>query len=83
MDNRAQSVGISKFFLSLLVATILAWIVQIIADPILDGAPTNSAKATQSVVWMQAAVDNLFLVFLVIAVFGLIALSVYQREVIR
>jgi len=81
-DTRAQSVGIAKFLLSLVVATILAWIVQRVANPILDGATGNTAKATQSIAWMQSIVDNLFLVFLVIAVFGLVALSVYQREVL-
>lgn len=83
-DTRAQSVGIARFLISLLGAGILAWIVSRIATPILDGTMEASSNPTanQATQWFQIGVDNLFLAFLVIAVFGLIALSVFQREVL-
>jgi len=84
LDNRAQSVGIGKFLLSLVVALILAWIVQTITDPILAEAESEATApaAVESSAWFASATDSLFLFFLVIAVFGVVALAVYQREVL-
>jgi len=83
-DERGQSVGIAKFLLSLVVAGMLAWIVNRITKPILDGAEAEAATQTgaRASAWFQTGVDSLFLAFLIIAVFGLIALSIYQREVL-
>jgi len=83
-DTRAQSVGIAKFLLSLMVAAMLAWIVNRIATPILEGAEAEASTQTaaQASQWLQVGTDNLFLAFLVIAVFGLISLSIVQREVL-
>lgn len=84
LDDRAQSIGIPRFLLSLVGAVMLAFIVSRITAPILDGssAAATTQTGTQSVQWLTIAVDNLFLWFLVIAVFGLVALAVFQREVL-
>lgn len=84
IDNRGQSVGIPRFLLALLGALVLAWIVQRITAPILAGSrdAATSAEATQSVAWLTVGVENLFLWFLVIAVFGIVSLSVFQRELL-
>lgn len=81
-DTRAQSVGIAQFFLSLVVALIVAWIVKRIATPILDGASANTQTGAQATAWITTGIDSLFLAFLVIAVFGVVALAVFQREVL-
>jgi len=83
-DERAQSVGIAKFLLSMVVALVLAWIVSTITEPILSRASAagETATATQATGWFSAAVGNLFVFFLIIGVFGIVALAVYQREVL-
>lgn len=83
-DTRAQSVGIAKFLLSLVVALMLAWMVKRITDPILSRAGTEATApaAVQANQWFTAGVNSLFLSFLVISVFGIVALAVYQREVL-
>jgi hypothetical protein len=82
-DNRA-SIGIIRFFLSLIAGAVVVWIVWEVANPILDGArgATNNAEANQGTEWFQLLVDNLPITFLMIAFFGLIALAVFQREVL-
>lgn len=81
-NTRAQSVGLSRFLLSALVALVLAWLVGLVADPLLAGTPDGNRQAAEATQWLQTGVDSLFIVFLVIAVFGLVALSVYQRELL-
>lgn len=83
-DTRAQSVGFVRLFASLLVALVLAWIVDTVTSPILTRAAAvgETPQATEATGWLQAGVGSLFLWFLIIAVFGIVALSVYQRQVI-
>jgi len=83
-DERGQSIGIVRLFLSLLVGLILAWLVDVITSPILSRASAagETSAATQGTTWLQAGIGSLFLWFLIIAVFGVIALAVYQREVL-
>jgi hypothetical protein len=85
MDSRAQSIGISRFFLALVVGAIMYWIVSLIADPVLSGATntTTNATANQGTSWLQSGVDFLPVAFLGIGFFGLIAFAVYRREVTR
>lgn len=82
-DNRA-SIGIIRFFLSLIVGGIVTWLVWEVANPILEGAraSTTNPKANQGTEWFQLLIDNLPIFFLMIAFFGLIALAVFQREVL-
>lgn len=82
-DERAQSVGIARFLISVvLVGAVLAWIVGRVAGPILDKseAAATTQKGVQASQWLQTGVDSLYLAFLVIGVFGLVALAVVQRE---
>jgi len=84
MDNRAQPVGIGQFLLSMVVALVLAWMVNTVTEPILSRASAagETAAATQATSWFQAGVNSLFVFFLIIGVFGIVALAVYQREVL-
>lgn len=83
-DTRAQSVGISRFLLSMLVAVVLAWIVKTVTEPILSESQTKATEpaAINAVSWLQAGTESLFVFFLVIGLFGIVALAVYQREVL-
>lgn len=83
MDNRGQSIGIVRFFLSLIAGAFMAFIVYQIANPILERADATDAgqMGNQGTVWIQSGVDFIAIVFLGIAVFGLLILAIYQREV--
>jgi len=85
MDNRAQSVGLARFVLSLIAAAPIVWIVWESTSRILPGAKnaTNSTKANQATVWIQQGIDWLPLAFLLIAFFGIIVLAIFQREVLQ
>lgn len=85
MADRAQSIGIVRFFLSLIAGSFVAWIVWEIANPILTRADAQDAgqMGNQATGWIQSGVDFIVIAFLGIAVFGLLVLSIYQREVIR
>ena len=85
MDDRAQSIGIARFFLSLVVGAFVTWIVWEITSPLLDKADQTAEHpdAVEGVTWLSTAVDYLPIMFLGIAFFGLIALSVFQREMLR
>jgi len=85
MDTRAQSVGLARFILSLIVGAPVIWIVWQITDPILTGASnaTNSTQANEATTWLNQGIDWLPILFLLIAFFGVIVLSIYQRELLR
>lgn len=85
MDDRAQSVGLARFVLSLIAAVPIVWIVWESTSRILPGAKagTNHSKANQATVWIQDGIDWLPMAFLLVAFFGIIILAIYQREVLR
>lgn len=88
MDTRGQggSIGIWRFFLSLIVgAALLMLALQPVADPLLAGAHNSTTNATfnQGTTWMQAGVNHMPTIFVLISFFGLIAGGVYWREVLR
>lgn len=85
MDNRAQSVGLARFILSLIIGAPIIWIVGEITSPILTRATgaTADSKANQATQWIQQAIDYLPIAFLLIAFFGVIVLAVFQRELLR
>lgn len=85
MDERAQSIGILRMFLGLIVGAVVTMIVREVANPILEKAGTHGTDATssQGTAWLQEGVNYLPILFLGICFFGLIAYSVYRREVIR
>lgn len=84
-DTRGQSIGIARFFLSLIVAAIVGWIVELVATPVLQGTldASNNAQANEATNWFLTGVDYLPIAFMIIAFFGLITLSIFQREVLR
>lgn len=84
--GQAGSIGIWRFFLSLIVGGILIMLaLNPIAGPLLDRAAnsTTNTTANQGTAWLQAGVDNMPIIFLIISFFGLIAGAVYMREVLR
>lgn len=88
MDTRGQggSIGIWRFFIALIVGGILIMMaLQPVAQPLLDGSmnATTNQTANQATSWLQAGVDNMPIIFLLISFFGLIAGAVYHREVLR
>ena len=85
MDNRAQAIGIFRMFLGLIVGAVVTWLVSLVADPILTKAGESGTDATsaQGTAWLQTGMDYLPILFLMIAFFGLIAYSVFRREVVR
>lgn len=85
MDNRAQSIGIARFFLSLVAGAFVVWIVFEVTSPLLDRArETGSDERTvEATGWLTTGIDYLPLLFLLVAFFGLIALSIFQRERLR
>lgn len=88
MDKRGQtgSIGIWRFFLSLIVGGILIMLaLQPIAQPLLEGSrnATTNATANQGTAYLQATVDYMPAIFVFISFFGLIAGAVYWREVLR
>ena len=85
MDDRAQAVGIARYFLALMVGAVVTWIVWEISIPLLDQSAnaTNNATAQQGTEWLRTGINNLPIFFLGVSVFGLVALAVYQREALR
>lgn len=84
-DTRGQPIGLGRFFLSLIVGAILIFIVATVTSPILDRARNTgqTQTAADATSWFQSAVDLLPIVFLLIAFFGILAVAVFQREVLR
>jgi hypothetical protein len=84
-DNRAQSVGLSRFILSLIAGAPVVWIVWEVTSKILPGAKdaTNNAKANEATTWIQQYIDYLPMVLLLTAFMGILVLAIYQREVLR
>lgn len=79
-----QSVGIAEFFASLAAGAIVTWVVWAAVDGPLayaSGTATND-QVVQSNEWFQILVDNLPILFLLIASAGGIAWAVFQTEFI-
>jgi len=85
MDNRAQSIGIARYFLSFGVAAVVYWITDLVTSPMLRQSRnvTNNATANQATQWFSESVSAMPLAFALISFLGIIALSVFQREVLR
>jgi len=84
MDTRAQSIGISRFFLALIVGAIVTWLVWLVTDPILSRASstTNNSTANQATQWITSGTEWLPVAFLLISVFGLLVYAIFSREVL-
>ena len=77
-DNRAQSVGLARFILSLIAGAPVVWIVWEVTSKILPGAKesTDHAKANQATTWIQQYIDYLPMVLLLTAFFGVLILTI-------
>jgi len=84
MDSRAQSIGIARYFLALIVGAVMIWIVDKVTAPVLSGAQnaTTNASANQATTWMQDFIGWLPVAFLLLGMFSLIVYSVFIREAI-
>jgi hypothetical protein len=85
MDNRAQSIGIARFILSLVVGAVMYWIVDLVTSPLTDRAmeTTGNQTANTATGWFQTGIQNLPLIFALISMMGLIVYSIFVREVGR
>jgi len=84
MDNRADAQGIARLFLGLGVAVVIIWVVNLVTDPMFDylGRQPPDATGAQGTQWLQAGIDFLPLFFLLVSFFGLVAYSVFKRQVV-
>lgn len=82
MDARAQSIGIARFFLGLIVAAIMWWILQDTTDPVLTRAnqTTTNTTANQATQWFSQGVAWFPIFALLVSFMGLIVYAVYIRE---
>lgn len=86
MDDRGQAIGISRFFLALGVGAVVIWIVNAVTTPLfthVNGRTETGEAAATGTQYLQTGVDFLPIAMLGISFFGLIAYSVYSREVLR
>jgi len=85
MNDRAQgAIGITRFFLTLIVGGILFWILSDVATPTLAGAKdtTSDAQANQATTWLQDFVGYFPMLVLGLAFLSIIVYAVYTREVV-
>lgn len=85
MDDRAQAIGILRLFLGLAVGAVVLWILDLAAGPMLSRAANSASDETsaQGTEWLQEGLQYMPMLFLGVSFFGLIAYSVYSREVGR
>lgn len=83
-SERAQAVGIANFLLALVIGAVVSWITTSITDPLISGVKETGTDpvATQSTNWIVIYLNNQPVVFLITAFFSLVALSIFQREVL-
>lgn len=84
-DTRGQTIGYVRFFAALLIGGALSYFVLQVTEPILDYAGEASAgtQAAQTTTWLSQYGEYMVVFFVAISFFGLIVLSLYQREVAR
>lgn len=83
-DDRGISIGIARFFLSLIVGAVMIFIVATVTDPILSRAETGSdgTAAAPGTGWLQQGIDFMPVLFVLVAGFGLVAYAVFRRQVV-
>ena len=81
-DTRAQSIGIVRFFASLGGGAAVVWAVQRVVGDSLDFAEQEAQLSIvqQSNAWFRVLVENLPVLFLLIASMGGIAWAIYQTN---
>jgi len=84
-DTRGQAIGILRFFAALIVGAPLAYFAYRVTEPILDKSETaaQGTDAAATAGWLSAFGEYMVVVFLFVSFFGLVALSLYQREAVR
>lgn len=85
MDNRGSATGIARFFLALLVGAIVTWIVYEITNPLFSHVKDSGGDPVQQTAtgYLEVFQANLPVIFLLFAFFSLLALAVFQREILR
>jgi len=86
-DHRGQATGIGNFILALAVGSVLTMILWTVTDPLFNNAAIqpaadDSVGATANG-WFESFVSNFPVFVLFAAFFSLLALAVFQREVLR
>lgn len=82
MTSMRQSVGIVEFFSSLGAGAVITWLVWKLANEPMGYIGDNAqlSEVSQSHQWTGLLLDNLPIVFLIIAVVGSIAFVTYQTR---
>jgi len=80
MDTRAQSIGLVNFLASLGAGAVIVWVVRRLTANQMSYMDTNATVGAvqQSQDWFAVLIENLPVLFLLIACMGGIAWSVYQ-----
>jgi len=83
-DTRAQAIGLSRFFLALVVGAVMLLVIGVTTEPLFARAKTstNNAQANAATNWLQAGVDHLAVVILLLAFFSVTVYAVYAREIL-
>lgn len=84
-DDKADAIGNLRLFASLFVGAVVIYIVTKVTGPLFAEAKEDGSGqvASQGTTWLQQFGDFLPIMFLLIAFFGVIAYSVFKREVMR
>lgn len=84
MDDRAQAIGIARFFLALAVGAVLYYVVDRVTNPVLDQSAnaTGNATANQATGWLRDSIGLMPTLILVLGFLGIVVLAIYQREVV-
>ena len=85
MDTRADATGIANGLLALVVGAIMMWLFTQIGTPVHNRArnATSNATLNAGTGWLETFQANWPLLVLLLFVFSLLALAVFQREVFR
>lgn len=81
-----DAIGIAKFVLALGVGAIVIWIVSEVTAPLfthVEGETASGDAAATGTQYLQEGVNFLPVLFLGVSFFGIIAYSVYSRELAR
>lgn len=84
-DDRGQATGIANFVLAIVIGAIMTWIIEMLLTflgPMME-SEANDPVARTAYDWSTVFLDNTAAIFLFCAVLSLLALSIYQRALIR
>lgn len=86
-SDRGQATGISNFLLAIVVGAVMTWIIGRVTDPVLalmdDRLAEGDTVGHTALTYAEAFLQNQPIMFLGIAFFSLLVLSIYQREMAR